>query len=168
MKYLRPLLLMTLAAVVCAPALGSQERSQRTSRPASGSFYRLHFSFRVSEAGKDRTRQFTLMLEERSEGKVRALTKVPVRDNDSITYVETGIKCDAQYQEVEGKVRLEVEVYYVDPPASGTPPFAPTVINEWQARVEATIPPNEVTTLSTYDGEAGLHYQLDVKAEKLR
>jgi hypothetical protein len=169
MKYLRPLLLLALAAAVSAPAMGSQERSQRPRPSASGSFYRLHFTFRVSEDGKDRTRQFVLMLEERAQGKVRALTKVPVRDNNTTTYVETGIKCDTQFQEIEGKVRIEVEVFYADPPAAAGPlPLAPAFINEWQSRVEATIVPNEVTTLSTYDDEGGLHFQLDVRAEKLR
>jgi hypothetical protein len=103
---------------VLTNAFGQSERSQRTARADSAlprSMYRLDFTLHIIEDGQDKTRQFALILEERSSGKFRALTRIPVRQSpDQITYVETGMKCDAEYQEIEGRVHLEVETHYSD------------------------------------------------------
>lgn len=158
---MKRLLFIALVLTLNIPTI-AEERQQRSAR--SSSMYRLTFTLHVIEAGKDQPRHYTLVLEERSGGKIRALTKVPVKQGADITYIETGIKSDAEYTETEGRIRLQVELQYTGITASDPPS-----IHEWQTRVESTIAANEVSVLSTYDGgENGRRYQLDVKAEKLR
>jgi hypothetical protein len=155
-----------LILLLVAPFSGAQERQPRAARP-SAALYRLTFTLHVIEGGRDQTRNFMLVLEERSAGKVRNLRRIPARLGENQQYIETGIKCDAEFQEIAGGLRLEIEMHFSDaaPEAAGTPP----IINEWQSHVEATVVPNEVTVLTTYDGgEGNRRYQFDVKAEKLR
>jgi hypothetical protein len=132
--------------------------------------YRLDFTLHVIEDGQDKARQYTLILEERTSGKLRALTRIPVRQSaDQITYIETGMKCDAEYQEIEGRVRLEVETHYSDIASVSSPAADTPQIQEWQSHVGLSIVPNETTLLSTYDGgENQRRYTLEVRAEKLR
>jgi hypothetical protein len=129
--------------------------------------YRFNFTLHVIEDGRDQVRQYMLILEERTGGKLRALTRIPVRERAETTYIETGVKCDAQYQEVEGRVRIEVETHFSDA-ATAVPSDTPTIY-EWQSRVELSLVPNETTLLSTYDGGGNnRRYTLEVLAEKLR
>jgi hypothetical protein len=140
----------------------------RTEPSQARSIYRLNFVLHIVEDGQDTPRQYALLLEEKSQGKIRALTRVPVRESaDRITWIETGMKCDAQYQEIEGMLRLEVETHFSDMPSARTAEAPP--VQEWQSRVELSIVPNELTLLSTYDGgENNRKYSLEVRAEKVR
>ncbi len=158
--------LSTLQAAEVHSAGVTQRQVRIETRPTA--MYRLKFTLLTFDGTRDQTRQYTLILEDRSAGKIRMLSKVPVRQGEQTTYVETGVKCDAQFQEIDGTVRLEVEIIFIDiaqPAAQGEPP----PINEWQSRVEATVLPNESTVLSTYDGgDTNRRFQLAVTAEKLR
>jgi hypothetical protein len=157
------------------PALLSTTPNERQQpRTRSSAMHRLTFTLHVIEGDKDQPQNYTLVLEERTSGKIRALTKFPLRSGSETTYVETGIKCDAQYNEVlDGRVRVQVELQYTGPaggaPITAAPATADApVLHEWQSRVEATVPVDEVFVLSTYDAGTGRKYQLDVRAEKLR
>ena len=162
-----------LILFVLVDAFGESARAQRTARgefTPPRSMYQLNFTLHVVEDGQDNVRQFTLILEERTSGKLRALTRIPVRQTaDQITYVETGIKCDAEYQEIEGRVRLEVETHFSDVAPAGSQPADAPQIQEWQSRVGMSLVPSETTLLSAYDGgENQRRYTLEVRAEKLR
>jgi hypothetical protein len=157
-----------LILLLTAPFSSAQERQPRAARPAA-SMYRLTFTLHVIESGRDQTRNFMLVLEERSVGRVRSLRRIPARLDENQQYIETGIKCDAEFQEIAGGLRLEIEMHFSDAAAALETAGTPPIINEWQSHVEATVAPNEVTVLTTYDGgEGNRRYQFDVKAEKLR
>lgn len=160
------LLGMTLIVLSSSPARAVQ-RSPRPPRAV----YRLNFTLDILENNKRETRKYTLVLEERQEGKVRALTKVPISvEEGRVRYVEIGVKCDAQYREQDGQILLEVEVHFTSllPPSEGAQISQPR-IQEWQSRVEATISPGVATVVTSFDDpKAGRHYELAVKAEKLK
>jgi hypothetical protein len=149
------------------------EPLQRQDRPSTRStvIYRLSFTLHVLSDSQDRKRQFVLTVGERRDGRIRALTKVPVRRGSEVEYIETGVKCDAEYEEIEGGIRLEVEMHFSElAPITGEQAAADTpLIYEWQSQVQKTVAPNEPTLLSSYDDEQGKRrYQLEVIAEKLR
>ena len=111
----------------------------------------------------------TLLVGERRSGRVRALTKVPVCQGSEVTYIETGVKCDAEYQVVEGGIQLEVETHFSE--VASTPEQGGTdlpLIYEWQSQVQKTVPSNEKTVLSSYNDEhSNRRYELEVIAERL-
>jgi len=172
MKHLSKVLLLTLLFL---PVLAAEPRSHLASEAARqrgpsrlASMYRFAFTLRIFEGTQEQIRQFELILEDRSEGKVRSLIKIPVRQGDAINYVDTGIKCDTQFQEIEGAVRLETELTYTDL-ANSTPTADAPRIHEWQTRVNTIVMPNRSTLLSSYDGGTGSRrYRLEVLAEKLK
>ena len=143
---------------------------QRTPRPP-GAVYRLNFTLDIVENNERDTRKYTLVLEEREEGKMRALTKVPISvEEGRVRYVETGVKCDARYREQDGQIFLEVEVHFTSllPPSEGAQISQP-MIQEWQSQVEATISPGVAAVVTSFDDpKAGRHYELTVNAQKLR
>ena len=162
-----PLLLgMTVIIVSSSPATAVQ-RSPRPPRAV----YRLSFTLDIVENNERETRKYTLVLEEREKGKVRALTKVPISvEEGRVRYVETGVKCDVQYREQDGQIFLEVEVHFtsLSPPSEGAQISQPR-IQEWQSQVEATMSPGVAAVVTSFDDpKAGRHYELAVKAEKLK
>lgn len=146
----------------------AQRRSRQEGR--SGSIYRLSFTLHVFEGSQDRKRQFVLTVGERRSGRIRAVTRVPVRDGTETRYIETGVKCDAEYQDIEGGIQLEVEMHFSEvAPTAGQAGADSPLIYEWQSEVEKTVAPNEVTVLGSYEDEQrNRRYQFEVIAEKLR
>jgi hypothetical protein len=179
MKHLRHTLMFLALFVVAISEVSAGVQQARTVRTdlagrPSPAMYRLNLTLRMlgaanADGAADKVRQYTLILEDRSPGKIRALTKVPIVQGDQTTYVETGVKCDIQFQETEtGQVRLEVEAIFSELKPVPERPQTPD-IREWQSRVEATINPLETTILSNYENAAGDgRLQIEVHAEKLR
>ena len=84
-------------------------------------------------------------------------------------YIETGVRCDAEYREQDGKVILEIEMHFTDllPPAEGASISQPR-IQEWQSELETTLTPGVPTIVSSFeDVEGGRRYEFEVTAEKL-
>jgi hypothetical protein len=153
-----------------ADAMPQRGQRQNREESRSGSLYRLSFTLHVSEGSQDRKRQFVMTVGPRRSGRVRAVTRVPVRDGTGTRYIETGVKCDAEYQDIENGIQLEIEMVFseVAPTAAQTNTDSP-LIYEWQSQVEKAVTPNELTVLSTYEDEqANRRYRLEVTAEKLR
>jgi hypothetical protein len=143
---------------------------QRQNRPEtrSSALYRLNFTLHVIEGSQDRKREFVMTVGERRSGRVRALTKVPIRQGMEVVYMETGVKCDAEYQEVSSGIQLEVELVFNEVAAESAGTDLP-LIHEWQSEIQKTVPPNEATVLSTYnDEQRHRRYEFVVTAEKLQ
>ena len=160
--------LLLLLAWPALEAFPTQRQNRGETR--SNVVYRLSFTFHVFEGSQDRKRQFVLTVGERRSGRVRALTKVPVRQGSETTYIETGVKCDAEYQEIEGGIQLEVETHFSEVASTDGQIGSETpLVYEWQSQLEKKVPPNEPTILSSYDDEqSNRHYRLEVVAEKLQ
>jgi hypothetical protein len=167
-RLLFPLLFLSFAS---QPMYAMPPRGQRQSREEtrSTSLYRLSFTLHVFEGSQDRKREFVMTVSARRSGRVRAVTKVPVREGTGTRYVDTGVKCDAEYQDAANGIQLEVEMVFSEvAPASQASTDSP-LIYEWQSQVEKAVVPNEPTVLSSYDDEqSNRHYRLEVTAEKLR
>jgi hypothetical protein len=164
---MRYILVSFLLMVVPATEVSAFQRQNRP-ETRSGVLYRLNFTLHVNEGSQDRKREFVMTVGERRSGRVRALTKVPVRRGTEVVYMETGVKCDAEYQEVEGSIQLEVELVFNEIAAESAGTDLP-LIHEWQSQIQKTVPPNEATVLSTYkDEQRNRRYELVVIAEKLQ
>jgi hypothetical protein len=163
-----PLLFLSFAA---QPIYAMPRRGQRQPREEtrSTSLYRLSFVLHVFEGSNDRKREFVMTVGARRSGRVRAITKVPVREGTGTRYIDTGVKCDAEYQDAANGIQLEVEMVFSEvAPAAQTNTDSP-LIYEWQSQVEKAVTPNEPTVLSSYDDEqTNRRYRLEVTAEKLR
>jgi hypothetical protein len=168
---MKRVLLLSFLVFVWPQARALAEPAQRQNRQEARStvLYRLSFTLHVFDGSQDRKRQFVLTVGERRSGRVRALTRVPVRQGSQVTYVETGVKCDAEYQEIEGRIQLEVETHFSEvAPGSDAAADDTPLIYEWQSQVEKTVSPNEPTVLSTYsDEERHRRYELEVTAERV-
>src|SRR5262245_40799937 len=90
-----------MLAVPQVRAFAETAQRQNRQETRSGVLYRLSFTIHVFEGSQDRKRQFVMTVGERRSGRVRALTKVPVRQGAQVNYIETGVKCDAEFQEIE-------------------------------------------------------------------
>jgi hypothetical protein len=168
-RLLLPLLVLAFSAF---PAGAMFQRGQRQSREesTSGSLYRLNFTLHALEGSEDHRRQFVITVGPRRSGRVRAVVKVPMRDGTGTRYVDTGVKCDAEYRETETGIQLEIEMVFSElaPPAAQTSADSP-LIYEWQSQVEKAVISGELTVLSSFDDEhANRHYRLEVTAEKLK
>jgi hypothetical protein len=166
---MRHLLLCLLLLAMPWPATEASA-SQRQNRPEirSGVLYRMNFTLHVFEGSQDRKREFVMTVGEGREGRVRALTRVPVRQGTQMTYMETGVKCDAEYQETEGGIQLEVELVFSEVATETVDSDLP-LIHEWQSQIQKVVPPNQATVLSTYnDEQRNRKYELVVTAEKLQ
>ncbi len=163
-------ILLTWPASLPARGGPTPARSQDRSRQVERALYRLNFALHILENNERETRKYSLVLEEREEGKVRALTKVPISVVEGrVRYIETGMKCDAEYREQDGKVILEIEMHFTDllPPAEGALISQPR-IQEWQSELETTLLPGVPTVVSSFeDAQGGRRYELEVTAEKL-
>ena len=107
---MKQFVLFLLALTMPATLSAAETQQQRVAR--SSSMYRLNFTLHVMDGEKDQPRNFALVLEDRTSGKIRALTKIPVKTGAETNYIETGIKTDAEYTELEGRIRLQVELQY--------------------------------------------------------
>jgi hypothetical protein len=164
-----PLLLLSFASQSArAVPFSGQRQNREESR--STSLYRLSFTLHVIEGSQDRKREFVMTVSARRSGRVRAVTKVPVREGAGTRYVDTGVKCDAEYQDAANGIQLEVEMVFSEvAPAAAQATTDSPLIYEWQSQVEKAVAPNEVTVLSSYDDEQSKRrYRLEVTAEKLR
>jgi hypothetical protein len=105
----------------------------------------------------------------RRSGRVRAVTKVPIREGTGIRYIDTGIKCDADYQDSANAIQLQVEMVFSEvAPATAQTSSESPLIYEWQSQVEKVVAPNELTVLSSFhDEQTNRRYRLEVTAEKL-
>ncbi len=173
-KRFSPILLVValLTWPLSLPARGgpTPARSQDRSRQVERALYRLNFALHILENNERETRKYTFVLEEREEGKVRALTKVPISvEEGRVRYIETGVRFDAEYREQDGKVILEIEMHFTDllPPAEGALLSQPR-IQEWQSELETTLLPGVPAVVSSFeDAQGGRRYELEVTAEKL-
>jgi hypothetical protein len=172
-RLVRRLILPVLFSSIAMQPVGAMPaRIQRQNRDEtrSTSLYRLSFTLHVFESSQDRKREFVMTVGARRSGRVRAITRVPVREGTGTRYIDTGVKCDAEYQDVQNGIQLQVEMVFseISSAAAQTSPDSPLVY-EWQSQVEKAVAPNELTVLSSYDDEqTNRRYRLEVTAEKLR
>ena len=161
-------ILMTISVILMTelifPVYGAQQPSER-SKPV----YRLHFALHVVSGDERQTYNYELTLQDDEDGRVRALSKVPVGVAEGrIQYVETGTKLDAQYEEENGKVLLDVEIQFTSLSPTGGPRASQPTIREWQYEGETILAPGQSMTISRGEAlEAGLRYELEARAEKL-
>jgi hypothetical protein len=167
-RWINPLLLV---AFTCLPADLSAAGLQRQNRQQvrSGPLYRLTFTLHIFTGTQDSQREFVMTVAEGRSGRVRALTKVPIHEGTGVTYIETGVKCDAEYLEIPAGIQLEVELQFseVAPPSEQVGAELP-FIYEWQSQVQKTVPPKQKTVLSTFkDEQHNRRYELEIVAERL-
>ena len=166
-----PLFLPLSVLLTWFPMEASATSVQRGNREEvrSGRLYRLSFTLHVFTGMQDSKREFVMTVEEGRSGRVRALTRVPMRQGTEVTYVETGVKCDAEYLETPAGIRLEVELQFSElAPRSAEEGADLPLIYEWQSQIQKIVPPNQPTVLSTYrEGQGNRRYELEIMAEPL-
>jgi hypothetical protein len=134
----------------------------------SKAVYRIHLSMHVLEGGREETRNYSLLMKEEEEGKIRALRKILVPGVEN-GYLETGFRADIQY-DIEGSLLdIDTEIAFSSLGTKPVPGMDTPPLQEWQCRVETRIIPGETTVLGQADPtskEPG--YRLEIRAVKVR
>lgn len=158
---------------VCLAVFAEESSQQKSASPAKSakleSLYRLNILLHVLN-GTERleTKTYTMLLREDETGKLRILTKIPIRGKEGkLEYIEKGVKCDAEYDERDGLLFLELELHYTDFSSEST--AEQRLIQEIQFGVETILNPGASTIVSSLEGtEKNRRYEVEVNAEKVR
>ena len=168
---MRHILVSFLLLVMPWPA-AEASAFQRQNRPEirSGVLYRLNFTLHVFEGSQDRKREFVMTVGERRSGRVRALTKVPVRQGIGVVHMETGVKRAADRK---SKAEYNLKLNWSSTKELRNRPARIRLLihesRQLNVILQKTVPPNEATVLSTYnDKQRNRRYEFVVTAEKLQ
>lgn len=135
--------------------------------------YRFHFAIHVFTGENRKTYTYELILTKHDdEGKIRALTKVPVRNSDGgVTFIETGTKIDLEYRELKpNQLYLDVEMGFATLSGENreTAVLLPE-IHDWQCEFEVILEPGQPLIVSRADALGpDRRYELEVTAHKIR
>lgn len=159
---LLPILLALLLPAVGSTARAEAQEGQRSERSRSSPQYEVKLTIHFLKDGKRTShKDYSILLRDDNEGKIRALRKIPVASQGGKTeYREVGVKCDTKVEAKDGVLELEVELVMSNASAEGA---ANGPIDEIQCHLEANVlpgTPSVVSRLDAPDGNAG--YEIEV------
>ena len=160
--------LLFVPVLLAAVPLIAQEAAPKPPAPPRH-FYKLTYVLKEFDEGKvinQRDFLLTVSTGERYSSRMRAGSRLPVRDNEGKTnYMDVGVNLDTRLEDVPEGLALEVnaEISSVgnDTSASGAAP----VIRQVRTNALAVVPVNKPTRLFTIDDPSSRHrFELEVTA----
>lgn len=161
------ILLALFLPVVSLPARAGAQEGQRGERARSRPQYEIKLTIHFLTDGKRVShKDYSIMLRDDSEGKIRALKKIPAGSQAGKNeYREIGVKCDTKVEMKDGLLDVEMELVMANPSSSTEGATGSSPIDEVQCHFEANIlpgTPSVVARLDAPDSNAG--YEIEVLA----
>jgi hypothetical protein len=177
MKKLMCIALLLMLAGLYVPAGGAQESEKakpaEKAEKAPGGAYRLDFVINeIEDSKKVNSRSYSMQLEAGNWGKLRVGSRIPIRQENRVTYMDVGLSLDCRvYEEDLGPsldLRLEMNSFAIPEQDAAANPGTPPLRN-FRSETKSAVSLGKPVVVATADDMASKRrFQVEVTATKVK